>query len=268
MNEVNQHMKRKQTEIDDAVLRNTNKGGAFFFALLLCVLLGVSLSAVLFNEMDSNNSAGQWLLVWGASLLALLFAAFTVRGLKSTTTNDLLYFEKEYRSGERTPTLAWQYSGDRWGEYAKQECKMLSLSVRLTILLCIALVVAVCAYFGAIVTASIIAWITIAFVVFYFVNGRKNTQIRLDAYLNTKPATLDIYDRGVMVGKMHYIPFNTRNIWLKSASVIDNDGTPYLEFATNVRAGKYPDANVTYIRVPIPEGKEQEANNYVAQLAT
>ena len=81
-------------------------------------------------------------------------------------------------------------------------------------------------------------------------------------YLHTSPASVDFYNQGMVIGRKHYIPFNTRYVWLLGIEYIEEGDVPYLEFKVNVRGGKYPDANIAYHRVPVPSGREDEAKKY------
>ena len=76
--------------------------------------------------------------------------------------------------------------------------------------------------------------------------------------MNTHTATLDIYEHGMVIGKKHYIPYNTRYIELLGIDIIEQGGIPYLQIQTNVRAGEHPNEN-THNLIPIPTGKEGEA---------
>jgi len=255
-----QNQIQQQDAEDDAASKNTNILGVIFFVLLFIVMLGISMMTTVFFSLEADNM-NQRFGLWAVSLITAFLAAFTIKGLKATNTNDLEHFKKEYLSGKRTPLLSWEYLDNRWGNHAQEKFEKIKKLQQKTLAAFVIVSVGLCLLAFDPVLLAVIVWISVIVIIFFFINIRKGYLVYRDAYLHTQPATLDIYDRGMVVGKKHYVPFNTRYIWLRGTKLVMKEGIPYLEIETNPRGGKYPDANIVYHLVPVPSGKEDEAKN-------
>ena len=253
--------KDNEKELDKSALKNTNTAGVAAILVLFIGVLGISLMVVMINENDFDRESTR-IFSWITSLSTLFLASFIFKGMKKESNKDVNHFKKAYLSGERAAKVSWQYTGTRWSDYAKKVCKEFPLKRVAATFIFIICVIAYCIYTQETLVASLFAWLACLVLVFYFMHTHQIFQTKIEAYLHTSPQTLDIYDRGLVIGKKHYIHFNTRFLWLISAQVIELGDVPYLEMKMNIRGGQHQDANIFHLRLPIPEGKEDEAKKY------
>jgi len=195
----------------------------------------------------------------------ILFSVLSLYWYKVTVINEEKYFKTLYLSGKRTPDLSWRYYDDSWSNYAQEKFDKINKYQRISLIIYVVVATSLCLFFYDPELVAFIFWFTSISILFFFTHIRKEYLLKRQAYLQTKPATLEIYDRGLVVGSKHYLPFNTNDTWLLGIGLIEKEGSPYIEIKTNPRAGKNPNANIFYHTFPVPKGKEDEARHYASK---
>jgi len=251
-------IREKERTVDQKISKQTNNIGVVFFLLIFIFFIGTSISAVMLSSIY-EDTLSERLPYYLVSLITLVIGGYTWKGIKSANTNDLIYFKEEYLSGNRSPEIDWTYTSNRWNKFAQDYFKKLIKTQRI-ILSCIAIFFIILGVvFQDITLISIMVWASIGAIIFYYLNGYKDYEEKKDAFLNTRPLNVKIYNKGLIIGNKYYYPFNTRYVWLLGFEVIEKEGIHFLEITRNIRAGEYPDANINKFMIPIPEGKEDEA---------
>jgi len=192
-------------------------------------------------------------------------SVFSLYWLKTKTTNEEKHFKTLYLSKKRTPDLSWVYHDDRWSNFAQEKFNKKNTFHRIDLILYISIVTILYVFFYEPELAALIFWLTTISIVFFFTAFRKEYLLKREAYLQTEPATFEIYNRGLVIGGKHYLPFNTNEIWLLGIEIITKNGRPYIEIKTNPRTQKSPNSNIYYHAFPVPKGKEDEARGYASK---
>ncbi len=248
----------KERTADEKISKKTNVLAITLFLLIFIGFAATSMMAAMISSMEEDTLIDR-LPYYGVSLITLIIGAYTWKGIRYTNTNDLIYFKEEYLSGNRSPEIEWTYTGNKWNKFAQEYYDNLIKKQRIIIGIIAVAFVILGIIFQDITLITMLCWVSILAITLYYFNGYKTYEEKKDAFLNTRPPTVKIYNKGLIIGDKYYFPYNTRYIWLLGFEVIQKDGVHFLEITRNIRGGEDPDANINKFMIPIPEGKEDEA---------
>ena len=251
----------KENKEDESISKSTNILAIIFFVLLAIGFTSLSLIAAALSGLQEERFIDR-LPYYGVSLVVMLLASLSWKGVAITNLNDLNFFKKVYLSGERKPQIEWVYTSNTWNTFAQEKYKKMVRNQFLIISTLVLIAIILSIIFYNILLVTMICWAFSLGIVIYLVNGYKNYENKKSAYLHTRPAIVQFYDKGLVIGKKHYEPYNTRYMWLLGFEVEEKDGQAFLKIKRNARAGEHPEHNINYLTIPIPKGKEEEAKHF------
>ena len=241
----------KEIEEDSNVLKNTNVGGVFIAILFFIGTLGGSLLTAVFSTEKSDVI--DRIPYYFMAIICSFMASFAWKGLKDINTNDLVYFEKIYLSGQRTPKLAWTYTDNSWDTYAQEKIHKFTEKLQITLGVSMVIAILLVLLVQELALTTIIFWVAINTIIFYYLNIRKHYKSYKAAYISKTPTHIKIFNQGLSINDKHYIPFNTRYLKLRGFNIIEKNKEHYLSITRNVRSGKYQDQREDHIEIPIPK---------------
>jgi len=247
---------KNEIEIDEIAYKKKNIFAAIilfpFFGILFFGSLMTSIIP-LTGELSINK-----ILIY--SLISIFLAGLSILVLsliQKTNLNGLEYFNNVYFSGERIPLHSWEYTDDKWKDFAIKKYDYDKKEHKIIFKILIGMAIAACILLFHPAVIAIFLWIiTIGFILFFF--RRKKHLVIVEAYFHTEPVTIDFYDKGLVISQKHYVPFNMYHVYLKNIKFIKKEGILYLEIVTNNQPGKYLNQYNASQLFPVPTDKEHE----------
>ena len=201
------------------------------------------------------------------SLVLGIIAAFCLKGLSALNTNDLSHIKNTVLEDLRDPLVDWSYRRMEWHTFAKAVFKKYVRNVSIVISI-VLLVIAALLYFSYsnLLLTGIVWLISFACVVFS-VNGLSTFLEKQKAYLHPEHPRVQIYNKGILISRLYFIPYNTKYIWLRNLEIKKKYNVSCLAFDINIRSGEHPEANRKTVYIAIPKEKEGEAALLLKRLS-
>ena len=252
---------RKESAADMAAI-NHKVDTTTIFCLILATCCLTMMSFVLFLFVVDNPSFGLTQRVI-AGLTSLIFLTLSIKIFHKAIHNHAKrYFSNLYCSGERTPEVSWEYTLEQWMPYARRSCFRTKGIIIVGLYTIAGMLIVDSLLSGEQGVTLLVFWLSYYATLCYLQLFHKDNTAKRQAYLHSKSPTLDIYSQGVVISKKYYVPFQTRSVLSRDVSVIELHGIHYLQFYVTY-VNEEAETGVSLQRYPIPEGKEQEAKDYI-----